>query len=148
MADEYVTLARARCDVDTRLEGVDVTILDVKCCAGIELYAGKAAAKPFESQSSQNDYVIWAGAYGDSVCAGHQYSCNYALGFDGDGLGDGYAAKSSGVQDVDLAAGCRFRNGAGKRFTWGGARTRIRVVANSGYPGSCGLAEGPRARQA
>jgi hypothetical protein len=54
-----------------------------------------------------------------------------AAAVDGDGLRDGDRSKATGIECIDLASGCRFRNGSGKGFARRRASAWIGVVADA-----------------
>lgn len=56
-----------------------------------------------------------------------------------DGLGDGHGAITGRIEAVDLSAGHGLGDRACKGLARRGAAARVRVVADTGYPGSGGL---------
>src|SRR4051812_33467766 len=95
---------------------------------------------------SQNDFIVDTCVDNNTA---HAASCENrakarpaAAAVDCNGFSDCNRTEPAWVQSIDLATGGRFRNCAGPCLTWGGAAAWVRIITDTGYPGTGGLRRG------
>jgi hypothetical protein len=104
--------------------------------------AVEAGAGTVDRDVAQDHPVVDAGVDGDAVGARREDAGQGAVAVDGDGLGDGHGTKAAGIENGDLAAGRGLRDGAREGLAGSRTAARVRVVTDTGNPGTGGLGVG------